>query len=120
MSILDDVLNKTKTAVDITAKKTGELVELTKANVKIMDTQNTIDKAFAEIGKMVYNSSKGRGDYAEEIEQKIAAIDELNEKLNELREEIASIKGIIVCRSCGKENSVSNAYCSACGSSLKD
>lgn len=119
-SIFDDAVSKARSAADITAKKAGEIVELTKANVKIFDTQNTMDKVYIEIGKMVYNASKGKGDYAEEIDQKIAVIDELSEKLSTLRDQVATLRGNKRCQHCGKENTVENSFCGGCGSALDD
>lgn len=119
MNVIDEAVSKAKTAADFTAKKASELVEITKANLKIMDTQNTIDKAYQEIGKMVFEASKGNGEFSEEIDEKIAVIDELKLKLAELKDTVATLKGIIRCTSCGKENANENTFCGGCGANLR-
>lgn len=119
MGFFDDVVNKTKSVVDTTTKKTGEFVELQKVNMKISETVGSIDKAYLEIGRMVYEASKGRGEFAEEIDQKIFSVDELNATLQSLKDEAADLRGVIVCTKCGKENPEESAFCAACGNTLK-
>ncbi len=119
MGFLDDFLNKTKNVVDTTTKKTGEFVELQKVNMKISETVNSINKAYLEIGRMLYESSKGRGEFAEEIDQKISAIDDFNETLTSLKDEANDLKGVIICTKCGKENPEESAFCASCGNALK-
>lgn len=70
------------------AKKTGEIVEDSKTKYSIFDLKNEIDKAYTEIGKEIYTGYKEDRNVADYIEEKCAAIDEINAKIAELQQKL--------------------------------
>ena len=118
MGFAEDAADKVKAAAEVTAKRTGELVGLGKANIKILEIQNNIEKLCAQIGKLVYNSSKGGEDIEDEVSMKISAIDELNMQMEIQRELIAEIKGQKRCASCGYINKAEQDFCGKCAATL--
>ena len=114
MSIFDETVGVAKAAANITAKKTGELLELTKLNVKAADMQNAMDKLYFEIGKIVYLASKNEMDQTEQIDEKILVIDELGVILRDFRSQIANLRGKIICPQCGAENTKDSNFCKKC------
>ena len=51
MAFFEDLGKKLTKVGEVTAQKTKEVAEFTKANAKILDVQNKLDKAYAEVGR---------------------------------------------------------------------
>ena len=105
-------------AADVASKKAGELASITKLNLQIFDLNTDVELLFKEIGKSVYLTHTGAEIEAEEIDSKIAQIDEKYAKIAELKECIASRKTTCRCPNCGRECEKDDAYCSVCGTPL--
>ncbi len=105
-------------AADAASKKAGELAGITKLNLQIFDLNTDIELLFKEIGKSVYLTHTGAEIETEEIDGKIAQIDEKYAKIAELKENIASRKTTSRCPNCGRECDKGDAFCSSCGAML--
>ena len=103
-----------KTAVSA-AQKTGELVEIGKLKLACSCTQDKIDDAFIVLGKSIYSAEKKGTDEEYKIQQTIAEIDSLYEKLAEQEEELMVLKNCKKCASCGSMMERNAAFCSRCG-----
>jgi uncharacterized small protein (DUF1192 family) len=55
---------------------------------------------------------------AEEINEKVASIDEKQAQIAVIKEEIAAKKSTRACQVCGKPCDKDDAYCSVCGAEL--
>jgi len=118
--IFDDFLYKAKSVADVAGKKTGEVVGYNKLKYQVKQTQWDIEKAYAKLGAFVYESRKSEEDFTDLIALAISEIDLLGEKQENLEKQILACKKVIKCTSCGRENDLSNSYCSRCGNSLDD
>jgi len=97
-------------------KKSGEAVEYGKLKYKIYDLQNDINKIFTQIGQDVYEGYKG--DYVnDDIPNKCTLIDEKKAGIEELEEKLRELKNTKKCE-CGKVTSKENSFCPACGVSI--
>lgn len=105
-------------AADVASKKASELAGVTKLNLQVFDLNTDIELLFKDIGKAVYLTHTGAEIEAEEIDAKIALIDEKYAKIAELRECIASKKTTFCCSNCGRECDKGDAFCSSCGAAL--
>lgn len=115
MAFLENLGKKVGEAAQAAAKKSGELVEVTKLNVSIGQEEDKIHKLYLQIGKSVYEKSKAEGvadDYVKEACDAVAAHEQ---NIKALREKIAEIKGIKSCVSCGAEMEKAQIFCSKCG-----
>lgn len=90
--ILDDVIGGVKTAADITAKKTNEVVEYSKLKYKTKTVTWDIEKAYAKLGALVYESRKSDESYEEAIRLAVEEIDVLNVRLDDLEDQLANLK----------------------------
>lgn len=109
MAFLDDIKKATKTI----AQKTGDMVEVSKLTLSISQEKDKINKIYTDIGKAVYEQYKlgndiGFGDLCSAVEEHERKIDELQQKINE-------IKNVRKCISCGAEISADTVYCPQCG-----
>lgn len=118
MDFFDNVLNKTKEAIDVVSKKTGEIVTVEKQKFDVSSLKSKLEKDYAELGRLYFKSI----DNAEELSDKEKTVVEaINKKLaaiNELNIEIANAKAKRFCPSCKAAIADTCVYCSNCGEKL--
>ncbi len=112
---INEVADKAKIAAEYAGKKVGVVVDITKLNLKLCDAKNTLEKSFAELGKLTYDSEMKGSDNTDAIQTVCAEISGLKEKIKILKSEIAAATGKSVCKKCGKSNPESSKFCNSCG-----
>ena len=91
--LFDEVLAKAKDVADTTGKLTGEMVEIGKLKYKAKQISWEIERTYAKLGVIVYESKKTEGgDFDIVINAAVEEIDELNAKLDDLDEKIREVK----------------------------
>lgn len=111
-------LGKTLTKVgEATVQKTKEVADFTKANAKILEIQNKLDKAYIEVGKKYLELHPANDE--EDMKVVVDAVYELEDQLKELRKQLQELKGTVKCDACGTECDGDAAFCSQCGAELK-
>ncbi|MCX7715639.1 MAG: zinc ribbon domain-containing protein [Clostridia bacterium] len=113
---MDGAEKVTKTVI----KKSAGLVEQTKLNFAISETEDKINDVLCQIGKYVYEKYKNGAEFSDFAGEKCIQIDELYREIDELKKKVAQTKNAVVCPSCGKYNSEDDKFCSNCGETLKD
>lgn len=113
---MEKIISEIKNTADKFARKSGELVEMSKVKLGIVSTKSEIGTNFKILGELVYKAQKDdtSSDTAK-IEEVIAKINELYEKLDELTEVSAALKNEKVCAYCGKSNPIDQLFCGGCG-----
>ena len=119
-SLLGDIMYKAKNAADIAGKKTGEVVEVGKLKYQVKQMESDIEKTYAKLGAILYESKKNTEDYEEIIALAISEIDALKEKQEDIEEKLRTVKQVIKCESCSKENEMNAHFCVRCGASLEE
>ena len=107
------VLNIGETA----AEKTKEVAGFAKMNVKILDVQNKLDKAYVEVGKKYLELHPANDE--EGMEEVVNAVYALEDQLKELRKQLQELKGTAKCDVCGTECDKDDLFCKKCGAELK-
>ncbi len=111
-------LGKTLTKVgEVTVQKTKEVADFTKANAKILDVQNKLDKAYIEVGKKYLELHPANDE--EDMKAVVDAVYSLEDQLKELRKQLQELKGTCQCAVCGAKCDAEAAFCSKCGAELK-
>ncbi|MDO5141558.1 MAG: hypothetical protein Q4D31_00900 [Eubacteriales bacterium] len=105
-------------AADAAGKKATELTASTRLNLQIFDLNTECDVLYKEMGRLVYELHRGAEVSNSELEEKIAAVDEKQQKIAALREELAGMRAETVCPHCGKPCGHGAAFCAACGGAL--
>lgn len=118
MSIIEEVVVKTRAAFGAAGKKTGEIVELKKLQISAIEINNEIKKKFEALGKNVYDAKKTDSDTEELVRQNITTIDQLYARLALTKEKIYLLKNIVKCSNCSAANVNTAIYCNKCGSKL--
>lgn len=106
----------TNTSKDV-AKKTKDLTEVAKLNSQISKEESTIEQKYREIGKAFYEKYGNTED--SELKELCTDVKNGYEKIEELKKQLNSLKGLTICPRCGKENESTASFCSSCGEVLK-
>ncbi len=112
------VMAKASVAAEYTVKKTGEVVNATKLNYKLLETNNAIAACENSIGKLVYAAHKGEMVDENAIGENLAKLDELHSEAEVLRKKIAAGKKYKACPMCGRICPQTDRFCAGCGAEM--
>ena len=116
MAFLDELGKKISHAGQSAVQKGKELADIAKINSAVYDEEKKIDDNYREIGKLYYSLHGEDPDV--DFAAMIAAIHESESKINEYKQQLKDIKGVVCCEKCGAEVSSNAAFCSACGAPM--
>ena len=108
-----------KTAESAGDKAKG-VYNTSKIGLKIFDLTTDIEVLYKEVGRMVYAAHCNEEMSTEELEERLAAIDEIKKQIEELRAQQKNGSSGKVCGECGKLCDEDNTFCPACGTRLED
>ncbi len=118
---MDNFFSEIKNTADKVAKKSSELVEMSKVKLSMVNTKSEIGANFKVLGELVYLSQRdGSEPDTTKIEETIAKINELYERLDELSEVSSTLKNEKMCPNCTKSNPADAQFCSGCGHKFSD
>ncbi|MBQ9915566.1 MAG: zinc ribbon domain-containing protein [Clostridia bacterium] len=117
---MEKIISDLKQTFNSAVKKSGELVEFTKAKLAATDIKNNIQTRYAKLGELAYLTAKGEDVSAEIAENLVAEIDELKIALAEKEAKAADLSNKKVCASCGKASPAEASFCPACGNPFTD
>lgn len=118
-NMFDDFVIKAKDVADVATKKTGELYEISKYKYETIKINGDLKKLYERLGKSVYSMVKENYNNEDLVNSLTSEIDELLARLDVLKEKIAETKHVRVCKACGTNNPEDSIYCSKCGSKIK-
>lgn len=100
------------TSKDI-AGKAKEMMDVASMNSAITAEENKITQAQKEIGALYFEMYKDAP--APEFAEKVEAIKASLQLIEQQREEISRLKGVVKCQNCETEIPADNSFCSNCG-----
>lgn len=115
MAFLENIGRKVGEAAQAAAKKSGELVEITKLNVNINSEEDKIQKIYTQIGKALYEKYSAAGVAEDDIKESFEAVKVHEQNIKNLRDKIMDLKGAKLCINCGAEMEKTQVFCSKCG-----
>lgn len=120
MELFEKAVSKSKEYAKAVEQKAGEAYDLAKTRYKIMDMKNQISRRYEDIGRAVYEHerSDSQEDGQAEIEGLIGELDMLNAELENLRENLASLRGERICCNCKTNIGKDDAFCRCCGNKM--
>lgn len=116
---IDDIFDKARIAVNMAAKKTNEVVEVSKLKLDAVKLNNEITSLYEKLGRSIYKMKQEDCQDDALITSLCEEINELLKKLSQLSEAIAEKKNEIICPACGTANMKDNLYCFKCGTKIQ-
>lgn len=114
--MFENISKKLSETGKVIGDKTKQVSETTQLNYKMITAEKEKEALFTVLGKAVYENAKAdsQSPFFEDCEKITAK----QEEIDELKKKLDSIKGIIICQSCGAECDSKNDYCGKCGTKL--
>ncbi|MCL2527413.1 MAG: hypothetical protein FWE42_03255 [Defluviitaleaceae bacterium] len=109
--IRDTIISFTKNAT----KTSGDLFKTTKLSMSVSSEQTALKNLYLEIGKKVHEIYQYGGTLGKFFDEKFLELEACERKIEELKEEIAQIKGVRECGKCGKSAERTAEFCPKCG-----
>ncbi len=119
MAFLENLTKKVGEAAQTAAKKSGELVEITKLNLSVNAEEDKINKLYLQIGKKIYASYISGVPADNTIEEDCRTITEHEGVIKELKEKIMDVKNVKACMGCGAEMEKNAMFCVKCGTKVE-
>ncbi|MDP4181763.1 MAG: zinc ribbon domain-containing protein [Bacillota bacterium] len=115
MSMFENFTKKVTDTAKAAARKSSDLVEVTKLNMSIGTEEDKIEKLYLEIGKTIYESYAKDENIDDLFVEKCKQIDSYNNNIKEMRKKILELKNEKICPNCREELEIDVLYCSKCG-----
>ncbi len=98
--------------------KTNDAVSHTKLRFAINETESKVTELYEEIGRAVYGEYLKTGEAGENMLDRCERIDKLFEEIDDLKEKLAELKQSVKCPACGEYSQNGSLYCPHCGAAL--
>lgn len=119
MAFFDNLSKKVGEVAQTAAKKSGDLVEITKLNMNVSSEEDKIQKLYTKMGKAVYEMFCSDDDVQEVFKEDCEAIKVHEQAIEDLRAKIREIKKTSTCSACGAEVNNASAFCPKCGAKVE-
>ncbi len=120
MGIFEDVIYNAKTAVSNVGKKAGKIVDVSKLTITAAELNSEISKKCEILGRVFYESKTTDKSYDTAIDELVEKISELKGELDSVNELLAETKNKIKCPKCSAVNPKDAIFCEKCGERLKE
>lgn len=116
MALWDSISKKASETTAKAIQQAKILSETAKLNSMISDEESKISSNYFQIGKLY--CAIHQQDPEDCFVAMLTAIAEAEQKIQEYRQQIQQIKGVLRCEKCGAEVAKGNAFCSSCGAAM--
>ncbi len=100
------------------AGKTNNLVDVTKLNLALNETERKISALYEKIGETVYAKHADGTTCCDEFDEILKEIDAFKAEQEGIKAQIAELKNAVTCPECGANNDKGSEFCSKCGAKL--
>ncbi|MDO4323732.1 MAG: zinc ribbon domain-containing protein [Lachnospiraceae bacterium] len=101
-----------------TVEEVQKMNEVRQLNGKVNDAKKQINNLYIEMGKRLYEQYREAP--FEGFESEIQSINEKNELIEQLKEQIRVVKGVVLCPCCNMEVPEHERFCSNCGNKMPE
>lgn len=118
MDFLDNLGKKLTNAGQSAVQKTKEVADITKLSAEVSTEERKLSDCYSAIGKLYV--SLHHDDYEEEFEKYFKFVKEYEAKIEECKQQIKEIKGIMTCEKCGADIPAGSMFCGKCGAPVAE
>lgn len=112
------VAQSAKESSAVVAKKSGELIEISKLTVSINSNESKMKDLYSEIGKKVFEKHEN-GQYIDpELVENCNEILALKTSINEMKQKINELRNKKICTNCDTSLPEDTAFCPKCGNKI--
>jgi ribosomal protein L37AE/L43A len=119
MPFLDNFSKKVSDAAKSAAKKSGDLVEVTKLNRAVAAEEEKIREIYLLVGKSVFSKVQDGQTFDDDLMGFCRQVAEINGNIEIIKEKILDIKDLNVCPACKFEVEQGLLFCPKCGSKIE-
>lgn len=101
-----------------TVEEVQKMNEIRQLNSKVNDAKKQINNIYSEMGKKLYEQYKDAP--FDGFETEIQTITEKNDLIEQLKEQIREVKGVVLCPCCNMEVAENERFCSNCGNKMPE
>lgn len=117
MAFFEQLGKKLSDAGQNVAQQTKNFADVTQLNSVISEAERKITQLKTELGQFYYENHKNDTDV--EGANYITAINALKVEIQETRDKINVIKGVVKCEKCGAEIPSGSLFCNSCGNKVE-
>lgn len=118
MEFFDDVINKTRDAIDVAYKKTNEVVSIQKQKFDIASMESKLGKEFQKLGRVCFDFINEEKEVSEEAKMLVKEIVKKQAEIEDAKTQVSRAQGKKFCKKCGIANVSEAHFCFACGESF--
>ena len=115
MEFIKDFTRKVTDTAKVAAKKSSDMVEITKLNFNIGSEEDKIKKTYTQIGEIVYHSYEKGEEIPQDLKELCEKVVATKKSIEKMRQQILSLKNIKICPTCKEELPEEVAFCPKCG-----
>lgn len=114
----DSVVDKAKDVAGQAGKQAEKVVEISKLKLQVSQINSELKKAYAKLGSAVYNMKKA--DYTDDglIDSVTGEIDDLLGRKKAAEKQLAALRKLTICPTCGAKNPMDALFCNKCGARI--
>jgi rRNA maturation endonuclease Nob1 len=123
MALMDKLSKIAKSVSDEAvnaAKKSGELLEITKLNHAISNEEDKINATLPKMGNISYQKFKNGESIDPDLINYCNKIEEIKSTILALKQKIMEIKSIRLCQNCQSELGLDVSFCPKCGTKQEE
>ena len=114
----DEISKKVKKFSKNTVEEVQKMNEVRILNGKISDAKKQVNQLYLEMGKKLYEQYKEAP--FEGFETEIRTITEKIELIGQIKEQVRTVKGVVLCPCCNTEVPQGERFCSNCGNKMPE
>lgn len=119
MSVFEEFLVGAKSVFNKAGKKAEKVIGFSKLKIGNAEVRKKISKLLEKLGKLTYESAKGKPYSDVEVKLLVKEVDKLKLEEEKLKKRISEIRNKIECLCCGYENESGSLFCAQCGKKLE-
>ena len=119
MSFFEEFKRNATDVANKAVKKTGELTNIARLCIIVKSNEAKLSSVFEEIGYMFYEAQSTGADHTSDIASLIMKADKIKADIENIKKEIAKLKKVVICTSCGNEVSEEASFCPHCGAKIE-